>query len=295
MQTDVFTETMSVTQNKKKGKEMKKAILFIITIIFTFVLTLDISKVKASGTTHDASIMLLSIEDIIIANELANGDEDLLVETIAQIGYDNYIEGSATEVDDAFIIFGQRITYTETMLLLDNPQLVPFWTYCALKAMDKTDELYPAAEDGSKGNSFQHAYWNVLMAKYMTSIFAAAFANAHEDYSPNYYMHKNMDLYNNSQGRILANSISLILLLDDDLLAEITQSLVSEGNLKYILWNHSYVHTRIYYDNNIIVDVYEDGNFYAYTNKNVPIHLPDPIIDDRRTDPGPIIMGMTDE
>jgi uncharacterized protein DUF6973 len=59
-------------------------------------------------------------------------------------------------------------------------------------------------EDGTKGNAFQHAFWNALMMQWRSE-YAAEFANAHEKY-PGWERwqetpFRNMDLDNNSVGR----------------------------------------------------------------------------------------------
>lgn len=53
------------------------------------------------------------------------------------------------------------------------------------------------------------------------------------------------------------------------------------------------IFTHIYYDNNVIVPVYELGDFHSYTDGATPIYLPEIQIDDRRSEPGPIIMPMS--
>lgn len=59
-------------------------------------------------------------------------------------------------------------------------------------------------EDGKRGNAFQHAMWNALMAQWRPE-YAAEFANAHEQY-PGWAQwsetpFRNMDLHNNEVGR----------------------------------------------------------------------------------------------
>jgi len=59
-------------------------------------------------------------------------------------------------------------------------------------------------QDGKRGNAFQHAMWNALMAQWKPE-YAAEFANAHEKY-PGWAQwsetsFRNMDLHNNEVGR----------------------------------------------------------------------------------------------
>lgn len=121
---------------------------------------------------------------------------------------------------------------------------------------------------------------------------AEDFATAHENYEGNEWIHKSMDLFNNQQGRDFADGISGLFWKSDGTLATMTQDLVSNGDLKYIMFDYEYVHTYIYYDGGIIVPVYAEGDFHAYTDGSTPIYLPEIQIDDRRSIPGPIIMPM---
>lgn len=273
---------------------MKK--LFLILLMFTFILTLlaNGNTVEASSTTHNPDLMLLSITDVEIANEIADGDEELFVETLAQMGYDNYNSGSSSEVPGMYEIFGFTLTSDEVELLLLNPLVAPFWVEASQKALSTTPTLYPGESgDGNLGSSFQHAYWNVLMVKCIGADLAEAFATAHEERPNNPWIHKHMDLHNNQKGRELALTISWIAFKSDSTLATMTQELVENGDLKYILFDYEYIHTYIYYDNGVIVPVYGLGDFHSYTDGATPIYLPEIQIDDRRSKPGPIIMPMS--
>lgn len=187
----------------------------------------------------------------------------------------------------------QHLTADEINALLDNPLAAPFWVYSAEKAIAKTDELFGTTADGSKANSFQHAYWNVLMMKYIGSVYAEIFATGHENYDGNPWIHKSMDLYNNEQGRFFASGISGLFWKSDNTLVTMTKDLVTNGELRYILFNYEYIHTFIYYDGSVIEPVYARGDFHAYTDGTTPIYLPEIQIDDRRSKPGPIIMPMS--
>jgi hypothetical protein len=131
------------------------------------------------------------------------------------------------------------------------------------------------------------------MVKYIGVDLAEAFATAHEERPDNPWIHKHMDLHNNEKDRELAQTISWIVTKSDSTLATMTQELVENGDLKYILLEYEYIHTYIYYDNGVIVPVYAYGDFHSYTDGATPIYLPEIQIDDRRSKPGPIIMPMS--
>lgn len=131
------------------------------------------------------------------------------------------------------------------------------------------------------------------MVKCIGADLAEAFATAHEERPNNPWIHKHMDLHNNQKGRELALTISWIAFKSDSTLATMTQELVENGDLKYILFDYEYIHTYIYYDNGVIIPVYGLGDFHSYTDGATPIYLPEIQIDDRRSKPGPIIMPMS--
>lgn len=252
----------------------------------------SVEKVSASSPIHNPDLMLLSITDVEIAHEISNGDDEVFVETLAQMGYDNYESGSSSEVDEGYTIFGRTLTADEINLLINNPWVVFDWMYCGLTAQTKTASLYTDSSDGTIANSFQHSYWNVLMVKHLGYNLAEDFATAHENFDGNPWIHKSMDLYNNEKGRDFADDISWIILKTANTLADMTQDLVEDGELRYILWNHQYISAYIYYDGGIIEAVYDYGDFHSYTDKSAPIYLPVIEIIDRRSKPGPIIMPM---
>ena len=72
------------------------------------------------------------------------------------------------------------------------------------------EQQYPGNAGGGgghnqEGDAFRHAYWNSTMAKSLVADRAQQFANALEISSPNRAGERQMDLYNNSQGRALAS------------------------------------------------------------------------------------------
>jgi hypothetical protein len=82
------------------------------------------------------------------------------------------------------------------------PAAVQFFIY-AEQAKSETAARFSIAdkEDGFRGNAFQHAFWNALMAGWGGEQLAAGMANAHENWVGNPAIHKNMDLNNNAAGR----------------------------------------------------------------------------------------------
>lgn len=249
-------------------------------------------NVNASDPTYDPELMFLSIKDVEIANGIADGDDELFVVTLTQMGYDNFVSGSSSEVDEGYTIFGVNLTNDEVELLIDYPHLAPLWFLASQIALSKTAELYENQTDGTIANSFQHSYWNVLMVKYIGYNRAQDFATAHEAFDGNPWIHKSMDLFNNESGRNFANGISGLFWKSDNTLATMTNTLVTDGLLKYILFDYEYISAYVYYDNFVIEVEYSNMDLHAYTDNSYPIHMPEFEIIDNRTNPGPIIRPM---
>ena len=97
--------------------------------------------------------------------------------------------------------------------LLPNRKL---WYICsAKKAFDKASELFPNSTHNGKGDAFRHALWNGYCYLTMEGNLGEQLTSAHENKPspfPNYPFpekEKEMDLYNNNQGRLIAMTSNL--------------------------------------------------------------------------------------
>lgn len=76
-------------------------------------------------------------------------------------------------------------------------------------ARRESEKAYPGTLNGGhnqEGDAFRHAYWNHAMARVMGAKKAKAFADANEISPYNPIGERQMDLYNNREGRGLADS-----------------------------------------------------------------------------------------
>ena len=89
---------------------MKKVIFSLLIVLMVLVFK---NTVVVKATSHDPDLMLLSFADVETALEFANGNDEVFVETLSQIGYDNYNNGSSTSVGTRLEIFGVNLTTTE--------------------------------------------------------------------------------------------------------------------------------------------------------------------------------------
>jgi hypothetical protein len=109
---------------------------------------------------------------------------------------------------------------------------------CGKKAIDTAKELFPNTIIGSnlyngKGDAFRHAYWNGLSSYYIGTSLTEQLTNAHENRpinpnNPFEYKEVEMDLYNNSMGRLIASYSNLITFKDNLL------SRLNLGDLRYL-------------------------------------------------------------
>lgn len=201
-------------------------------------------------------------------------------------------------LDDSSIpdyIFDIPLNENEIILTLLFPEEAIIGYALSLEAKETTINQYPNNySDGSKGNAFQHSYWNVLMTWGIGADFAEMFATAHEMYPNNPENHKSMDLHNNKEGRILADSITNLFLKSREYLINETMNLINIGKLKFIIKDYTYIHTIKLYDN-YLETIYGKKDFIIATNRDYPhsSDLPEIIILDYRTRPGdPVFPDM---
>ena len=190
-------------------------------------------------------------------------------------------------------IFDYKLTVLEIALLVTHFLYIPYVFLARSTTLSVTQSIYPdSCSDGQIGNAFQHAYWTMLLCKYTSSAFAIAFVTAHEEYDNNDDLNKNMDLHNNNKAYdyYLSNNISSNTYTEGQL-ANIVLSLMSDGELIYVIFNYRYLSRIVYYEaTGLMIRNYSNGNFYSYTNSTEPFNVPPPlkVIVSKDSD-GPII------
>lgn len=96
-------------------------------------------------------------------------------------------------------------------------------------AFDAADARYTVdVLHNGNGDAFRHAYWNALMVKHIDYNWAYDWATAHEEGAPNNPpLEKEMDLYNNREGRLRVNTSRT----DNQILSDM-MSAVDNGGMK---------------------------------------------------------------
>lgn len=123
---------------------------------------------------------------------------------------------------------------------------------------------------------------------------AENFATAHENYDDNPISHKTMDLINNLVARNFASTLNNINQISDSNLSSLTyEELILEGLTVYLL-EYSYLR-YIHIFPNRTQYIYQTDELLTYTNKIIPISIPNyEVIDFRGRDkpiPLPLRVG----
>lgn len=92
------------------------------------------------------------------------------------------------------------LTSAEKWLLLTNPWYAPQTKSASDKATAEALRQWPGDQHNTRADAFRHAFWNVLLSKYISISWAEKYTNAHESASPD-GLEKRMDLNNNVVGR----------------------------------------------------------------------------------------------
>lgn len=123
-------------------------------------------------------------------------------------------EVRAQGTSPSFYTFPWGLNQNETLLLAAHPWLKDCTARASMKAFQFRSEYASArrrtTEDGYRVNSYQHAIWNVLLAKECGWAFSTvagaewwawAFSDAHERGTRNASPLREMDYHNNARGR----------------------------------------------------------------------------------------------
>ena len=264
---------------------MKKIIILTLSCIFCLIFGLN-SKIyaKQTDTFKTSDGIEFSTNDLIIyysdfENIKFDSEQDY-IDYIYNVGY-NRVQSVTYDDYSQISIFGHKLTADEINLFKNNVSKIPSIISCKDKAISKTLELYDDTSDDTKANAFQHAYWVMLMYFNVGHAFAIDEAYAHENYVGNEEKSKGMDIYNDD---IAYNVCSSITYTSDDALATEAKFLQTSGELIYIKRDYKYVSQKIIYSNGKVVLKYSTGDFYCYTNSNIPYEVPATIVINEKYD-----------
>lgn len=157
------------------------------------------------------------------------GQEDSSAETSYNIfrwyrgGWGRYTQSDPLDSQIAGVINGYRYTLSNPLRWIDPTGLESQHTSdnincianpidcarvykCVKEATDASEKKFGYAKDGSPQNAYKHCYWNCCMTKIIGPVEAKKFGDAHENYPGNSSCDKDMDLWNNEQGRKVTGS-----------------------------------------------------------------------------------------
>lgn len=123
------------------------------------------------------------------------------------------------------------LTPAELWLLMSNFWLADETEDATNEAIAETGRQWQGWSDfeDTKPDAFRHAYWNVLLSKYVNETWASKFATAHESQTPA-GLPKSMDLHNNAVGRGIFRS----------------NSTKSQAQLSSIVKNYRYIYVTTF-------------------------------------------------
>ena len=163
----------------------------------------DLDDYGANSVAYNALLTLSSMwdsrpSDRAVIERLAN----LVRSTADQVGYDFRL--AAVELIDP-----QSANEVDIILAVAYPVQALEARGLQKDAVKKANEFYGQDADGTIHNAFKHAYWNALMAYYISDDYAQLVGYAHEFGAPENLKaenqeNMNMDLYNNYVGRDIA-------------------------------------------------------------------------------------------
>lgn len=255
---------------------MKRNLFIILCFLFIFIFTVNGKVYAVEDYTYETSDgVKFCLDDIVIYDtDLIDKNfdsQDEFIDYIYEVGFNR-----TSVCDDTYTILGHKVTKAELDLCKVSGylQYMSIGFQCANDAKEKTQKLYGYTTDETKANSFQHAYWVMLMYFHTSPQFTKDEAYAHEEYDGNDAMSKYMDLYNDDRAYEKASTITYT---NDDNLASYAKELVDSGKLIYIIRNYSYIKEKIYYTSTGKIETkYTTGDFYCYTNTNIPYGVPEP-------------------
>ena len=144
---------------------------------------------------------------------------------ISKVGILDYVHDTIAE-------FRSDLCDAEIDFIIDHPFATISFYNASNKAIETSEEYYLDGFYLGNADAFRHSYWNALMVKAHGYDLAKGFADAHEERPDATGIDKEMDLYNNEQGRQYGLQYGS---LNDDALAQKILSKVSFGNMKRVV------------------------------------------------------------
>jgi RHS repeat-associated protein len=156
---------------------------------------------------------------------LAAGEENYNIFRWYRAGWGRYTQNDPLERETSAIQNGYRYALSNPLSLddptglevpheadkincLKNPIECVKVHHCAQAAVEASTNKCHYNLDGTPQSAYRHCYWSCCMAKIIGADEAKKFGDAHEDYPGNSKCDKDVDLYNNEQGRKVSGGMS---------------------------------------------------------------------------------------
>lgn len=113
-----------------------------------------------------------------------------------------------SDISPQISYYGYKLNPEEEQLFWENPwKAIQAVYYGVIEATDETEERFGFSGHNDASDAFRHAYWNALMVVHIDYNWAYRWATAHEEGAEGQpEIEKEMDLWNNRVGRLIAAS-----------------------------------------------------------------------------------------
>jgi RHS repeat-associated protein len=195
-----------------------------------------------------------------ISNDPLQRDIKSMVKFNELNGY-GYVRGNPVNYVDE----DGRLTISEWKLSIAHPNVaLQVWNIKEYVEDDVSSKFAEGFHNG-KADAYRHALWNAIMIKELGSDWTKSFADAHEDFEGNPKEEKQMDIYNNQQGREIGEQYLDSKYNWEDIAATIKQAL-EDGKLQTEIneYNDNEIECEAYYDDGAYADPYVEGAEKTY-------------------------------
>ncbi|MFZ3384329.1 MAG: hypothetical protein WA144_10435 [Candidatus Methanoperedens sp.] len=182
------------------------AAMLLLSMAFVPAVTAKTEQIKESEMLQYIDIQeLYSLVDTYITEHPKATEEQINQYSLSQIRklYTKYKDNG--EITPQISYYGFTLNSEEENLFWENPWKAINACYYGLSAQDETERVFGYNGHNDASDAFRHAYWNTLMVKHIDYTWASRWATAHEEGATGQpAIEKEMDLWNNNKGRIIA-------------------------------------------------------------------------------------------
>ena len=199
----------------------------------------NVNRFYQSLTLQQRQWIAADFNNLMIYNQLIQYQRDNAWSDDSKVFAKELIDSSRLLEINSMEVWNNRDEYRNRMsdaekVIFDNmlPNRRMWYLATGYKANEKANELYPNSLHNGKGDAFRHCYWNALSSKFIGINLTNQLTTAHEDKPFTYpyeQKEKDMDLYNNNIGQNIANYVTILNNIEQEVLTQLNY-----GFLRYL-------------------------------------------------------------